>query len=104
GTAPEACRKRVLGSFDAELGFKADVPAPAKGLVALALVEMMRQDNDDDSRQTAANLAESAVRRVYRDTPEGELVSQMPWLGWAELRLAALKGRDEVPAAVALRQ
>jgi hypothetical protein len=65
---------------------------------------MAKQENQSIVRQDAVHLAESAVRRVYRDTPEGELVSQMPWLGWAELRLASLKGQDDVPAAVSLRQ
>lgn len=102
--APESCRKRVLASFDSENGFKADVPVAARGMVALALVEMTREDSGAAPRQEAVGLAESAVRRAFRDTPEGELVSQMPWLGWAELRLAAIKGRPDVPAAVALRQ
>lgn len=41
------------------------------------------------------------VRRIYRETPPAELVSQMPWLGWAELTLAGPGGA--VSSATALR-
>jgi hypothetical protein len=46
--------------------------------------------------------AEHAVRAVFRDTQPGELVAQMPFLGWAELELA--KGKEQVPASEALNQ
>ena len=46
-------------------------------------------------------VAERDLRALYRATPPGNLVGLMPWLGWAELRLA---GAAPVPAHAALRQ
>ncbi|MEC9372261.1 MAG: hypothetical protein VYC34_00385 [Planctomycetota bacterium] len=50
-----------------------------------------------------AGLAEQGramVRRLFRETPPGRVVNLMPWLGWAEVRLA---GAGEIPAEIALR-
>lgn len=108
-TAPEACRRVVLNSFNKLDGFASTIPIPARGLMAYALVELAALEPAGGLRTEAIGLADAAVRRAYRDTPEGLLVSQMPWLGFAERRLAAVKQANasdasEIPAAVALRQ
>jgi hypothetical protein len=58
-------------------------------------------------RQYRDQTIESEIRALYRETPAGELVSVMPWLGWAELawsRFETTPGqRGPVPAAAALR-
>lgn len=101
----DACRRRVRSAFDFDDGFAAARPGVA-GLVALALVEIASESPDDEQ---ARALASGAVRRVFRDTPDGGLVTHMPWLGWAEVRLVAIesevRGEDlDVPAAVSLRR
>jgi hypothetical protein len=45
--------------------------------------------------------AERALRAIYRETRESDLVAQMPWLYFAEETLA--NGRDQIPAAPSLR-
>ncbi|MBC7770864.1 MAG: hypothetical protein H7210_00080 [Pyrinomonadaceae bacterium] len=104
---PEECKRIVLTSFSALVGYGQNVPPGARGLVALALVELAAREQAGGLQDEAVGLAEAAVRRVYRETPDGQLVSTMPWLGWAELRLGQVKGEgagDDIPAAVALRQ
>lgn len=104
---PEECKRMVLTSFNSLVGYGQTVPPGAKGLLALALVELAAQEKPGGMQTEAVGLADAAVRRVYRDTPEGQLVSMMPWLGWAELRLGQVRGEgagDDIPAAVALRQ
>lgn len=71
-------------------GFASTLPPAAQGLVAHALVKINHEH------------AEHAVRAVFRDTQPGELVAQMPFLGWAEFELA--KGKEQVPASEALNQ
>lgn len=50
----------------------------------------------------ALETARTDVRRLFRELPTPQLVTAMPWLGWAELELAA--GEDSVPAGIALRE
>ncbi|HVZ95075.1 MAG TPA: hypothetical protein VG797_11260 [Phycisphaerales bacterium] len=71
-----------------------EVPGAARALAALAMV---RASEGESSLRTSA---ERAVRSLFRDTSRGDLVSMMPWLGWAELELAGAKG--EVPSLAAL--
>ena len=82
------CRATLAKAYTPMDGFSSTVPQKAQGLVAWAMV---RDGN---------MYASSAVRAVFRDTPPGQLVSQMPFLGWADLELA--HGTDEIPAAGAL--
>lgn len=53
----------------------------------------------EDSELKSAAL--EGVRGLFRDTDSAELVSLMPWLGWAELALAS--GSPSVASADALR-
>ena len=101
-------------SFDVSRNRWSDgVPAPARGLVCHALARLATSDTlrawglfdaGDESR------ARAAVRQVFAEAgPAGQLVAQMPWLGWAELTLAqagaskAGEALSNVPAAGALR-
>ena len=94
----------LLRLFTRGEGFAQAVPPGARGLTAFALVELAaREPAGTTGRDEAFGLAEAAVRRTFRDTPEAQLVSQMPWLGWAELRLARLRNAEVIPAAVGLR-
>jgi hypothetical protein len=85
-------------------GFDKELPAPAQPLVALALVRLAAEEKQPGKmRDEAVLLADSAVRWVLRDATAGDLVARMPWLGWAEVQLAALKG-EKIAAATALRE
>lgn len=72
--------------------------APDVALAPAAYALSLRVDSLDAARR---DRVEVLVRAIYRATPRGLLVSQMPWLGWAELELA--RGDSRVPAAAALR-
>jgi len=86
----ERCLMTLVGLYSPIDGFSDSVPVPARGLVSWAMV---RSENQH---------AAEAVRSVFRDTTQGQLVGQMPFLGWAELGLA--RGASEVPAAGVLGQ
>jgi hypothetical protein len=103
------------GVFDPTTGFAETIPLGARGLMACAFVRGARATVVPATRDTGSrgagvdpsashlwleHVADQAVLRVLRDTPPGELVSQMPWLGWAAQESA---GRDEIPSAPALR-
>ncbi len=88
---------RVAGGLDAlaESGPEKTEPGERAVLAwALARRAAATPDPGDNSR------AEAFLRRVYLLTEPGQLVSHMPWLGWAELALAP---PQTVPAAEALR-
>ncbi len=87
-TLQSRCRATLAKTYTPVDGFLSSFPEAAKGLIAWAMV---RDGN---------MYASSAVRAVFRETPPGQLVSQMPFLGWADLELA--QGSSEVPAAGAL--
>ena len=89
------CSRAVASSIDEQGHFSDDVPGPERCLLAHALARLSRRDAG-----VSMQAATAAVRGVFMDTPPGRLVSQMPWLGWAELELAT----DAVPSAVALRE
>lgn len=77
-------------------GFDPILPEAAHGLVAHALVACAKIDPKDRS-----SLASDAISRVYLETPAEMLVSQMPFLAWAQIELA---GGDEIATGAALRQ
>lgn len=78
-------------------GFDPIIPGAAQGLVAHALAVSAKLDPRDRSA-----LTESAIARVYLDTPTELLVSQMPFLAWAQLEHV---GRGaELSSSSALRQ
>ncbi|MAY73760.1 MAG: hypothetical protein CMJ31_03370 [Phycisphaerae bacterium] len=93
----ERCVDRTREAFDPAEGFVDDVPVGARGLLALALVV----NADDDAELT---FAERAVRAAFEGSRGAKLVSQMPFLFWAEQRLAANRGIETLPSAVALRE
>lgn len=95
----DALQIRVLESLrraydPAAQAFSPEIPPAARGLIAwsLAIAHPL------DSSLTRAR-AESAVRAAFRDTPQGQLVAQAPFLVWAEL---ALHPTGPIPAAAAL--
>lgn len=89
-------------------GFDRSLPESARGLVALALViEAERSINAAEKTVPASAasekgdplaLARSAVRAAFADTPPERLVGQMPWLLWAEQRLARLERNRKLEA------
>lgn len=92
-------RVRVLntlrGAYDpAAQSFTPDVPPAARGLIAWALTKAVALDPS-----FTAERAGSAVRTAFRETPQGQLVAQMPFLAWAEL---ALHPTGPIPAGAAL--
>lgn len=96
----EALRARVHDTlrraFDPGEGFAEDVPPGARGLIAWAMALAVPAD---EAITRAA--ADGAVRAAFRDTPQGQLVAQMPFLAWAEL---ALHPEGPVPSAAALTE
>lgn len=104
GAADPAIQLRVDDALDAAVtndGTWSPTVAPAsRAFIAWALVERA-EALDGDARQNALTRADRAVRSIYRDTPEGDLVGQMPWLFFAERTLA--QGADTIPAAATLR-
>ncbi len=84
------CRATLDEIYSPIDGFSPTLPPAAQGLVAYAMV---RIDHPH---------AQRAVKAVFQNTHPGELVAQMPFLGWAELELA--QKQDAVPASEALNQ
>jgi hypothetical protein len=70
--------------FDPNTGWSESAPVGVRGLAAWGLTSWGMTASTESRR-----IAESATRRVYIDTPRGQLVSHMPWLGWAESMIAA---------------
>lgn len=73
----------------------------SRGYIAWALVERAAWYQEGEARDKAMSRADRAVRAIYRDTPEGDLVAQMPWLFFAERGLA--RDQDAMPAAATIR-
>ncbi len=95
----DALQARVLESLrraydPAAQTFGPDVPPAARGLIAWSLALAHPLDGT-----LTRERAESAVRAAFRDTPQGQLVAQAPFLVWAEL---ALHLTGPIPAAAAL--
>ena len=82
-------------AFDPGAGFMHEIPDAARGLIALGLVSNAERDSE-------LERADAAIRTVFRSTEPERLVSQMPYLLWAELALAERRGLDAPPAATAL--
>lgn len=89
---------RITDLFEVGKGWSAELSEGARALGALALAEIASREGA--SAESIAK-AKAAVRGLFIDTPPQALVAQMPWLGWAEIRMAGQGG--EVPSAVALR-
>ncbi len=79
-------------------GFAEGIPPSAYGLLALAAVRAQRLGVAGEGADPGA-----WVLAAYRATPAELLVSQMPWLGWASVELAAMN-QEPIAAADALRQ
>ncbi len=77
-------------------GFDPILPSAAHGLVTHALVASAKLDPTDRT-----SLTEDAISRVFLETPTELLVSQMPFLAWAQIEHA---GDDEIATGAALRQ
>lgn len=97
GVLRTRCLETLDTLYSTEGGFVETVPRPAHGLVAHALTASAKLDPRD-----RAARARSAVSRVFLDTPPELLVSQMPFLAWAQFDL--LGEDEEVPTRTALRQ
>ncbi|MCC6677372.1 MAG: hypothetical protein IT436_09525 [Phycisphaerales bacterium] len=76
------------------------VPAGERAIVAWA------RSRRAEFTRAAGDIAgaDALVRRIFRDTSPGQLPSQMPWLGWAELALTRARGDGEVKSGPALRE
>lgn len=87
----ESARRQVLTCWEGG-NWSVKAPPAGRGLIAYALA----LDAADESPEVASAM----VRTLFRDTDRSRLVSEMPWLGWAEL---ATTGPDQpVPATDAL--
>jgi hypothetical protein len=98
-------------------GFADNVPEAARGVVACALAELAfaKADRNDSERaqqasgqaaQTASQaapdaalqLARDALAQTYLGAGPGDLAGQLPWLWWAQQRLAT--GAPALPPAL----
>lgn len=97
---PDEFRTKALGVVRATLSadhvWTAAAPPQGRSLIAWSLA--LAATRDDSLREAAS----AAVRSVFRETDPARLVSELPWLGWAELAL--LRPDEEVPALLALVQ
>jgi len=84
----DAARARVNACWS-NGAWTSEAPQSGRGLIALAMAVTEQRDE-----------ASSAVRRLFRETERARLVSEMPWLGWAELALA--EPDEPIPAAAVL--
>lgn len=76
--------------------------APAsRGFIVWALAERAASHEDASLRRDSLDRADRALRSIYRETRESDLVGQMPWLFFAERRVA--DDKDSIPAAATLR-
>jgi len=89
------CLNEVRDAFDPDTGFAERVAPAAYGLIAWAHVRAVGMGEG-----FTAERAERAIRAAFRETPPGNLVSQMPFLAWADMDLNA---DNALPSAVALR-
>lgn len=90
----QAAALSTVALEDAALSWTDQAPTAGRSVIALALALASR---DDDAIRP---IATATTRSLFRDTDAARLVSEMPWLGWAELALHT--GDVELPAAVAL--
>jgi hypothetical protein len=74
------------------------IGAGERPMVACALAATAAASNDEEAKAAAR----AVVRSLFRDTPQGELVAAMPWLGWAEMAL--VDASAPIPSNEALRQ
>lgn len=81
-------------------GFVKGLPPGSQGLLALA---KLRSPPFGSISAETIREGEAWVLAAYRDTPQGLLVSQMPWLGWASQELASMSG-EPIGAADVLRE
>ncbi len=89
----------VRAAFDpAARQFAPDLPEPGRGLVALAMTILVRRGEGGVS----ADVAGECVRCAFRGTSPRTLETQMPWLLWAEQRLAGPGGA--LPSLAALEE
>lgn len=93
-TLRELCVDELARAYVRDAGFHASVPDGARGLVAWGMVRASSMDARVDP-----DAAVGAVRAVFREVPAPQLVSQMPFLGFAESEAA---NEGAVPAAAAL--
>lgn len=78
----------VREAFCLQHGWDTRVPEPARGLVALALVRMLSEQQLKDEKNEYGMQARGAVQSLLASGQPGALVRYMPWLGWAAVELA----------------
>lgn len=95
------CANVVRESYTPAGGFARSIPPSARSLVAFGLTAVA----EASGRFPDLTRAEGAAGAIYRETPPGRLVGEMPWLGWAAVRAAGWRAPDEpIPQGEGLRQ
>lgn len=111
--ADDATRRLVLQNFTGDrerAEFKVQIPVEKRALFAFGYQAAHDQSTNACRVGIGTDLESIAacIRSVFRDTPEGGLVAQMPWLGWAEVRRwdseKVIAQGPQDTAAIALRQ
>jgi len=102
---------KVTAGHDDCAGVLAAAPATAKGPAALAfaLYPDLVRGSVNEARGDEVLSVDKALRQLMAEIPAGQLVSHMPWLGWAEIVLAdQMAGMGvqpaDIPSAIALRE
>lgn len=98
----EVLRVRTVSAlreaFNPDSGFATDVPPAAYGLIAWAHVRAMPLD-----ASLTRERANAAIRMAFRETEPAQLVSQMPFLAWADMELNPEGILPAAPALVDMR-
>jgi len=97
GQLRTGCLAMLDTLYSEQGGFDESVPDAARGLVAHALSASAKIDPRDRT-----GLTRSAIARVFLETPPELLVSQMPFLAWAQID--SVEVVEEIPSRPALRQ
>ncbi|MCX5689418.1 MAG: hypothetical protein NTV94_06465 [Planctomycetota bacterium] len=90
----------LASAYTVKDGWNPRIPENTRAFVAFVLARRATLVAGELDGPRRKELAALAVRSLYRETKPAMLVMHMPWLGWAEQRMAE---GGEIPAAAALR-
>jgi hypothetical protein len=92
-----ACSKALRSAFSVETGFAPDVPRAAYGAIAWAMVRLAR-----DGGGTLAP-ARACVEAAFGSVGVDQLVTHMPWLGFAAIEAAGEQSLSQREALMQMR-
>jgi hypothetical protein len=108
--AEREIRDAFLGGGKLPPEWKAGIPESVRACYALARVEPQVSPQCGVAVRIDEEIYRACIDDVLKTSGEGRLVSQMPWLGWAEIAAArkhdgaAIDAKSDIPSALALRR